>query len=129
MTPAGSKTLEFGQVLLSPGGPSLPELAVEKGWVKIRDGAGSNDNSEEANALLERLRSLEAKARAEGVGLWEPSPPVIETTYDVADAEAFFGQWKGEVLNGIEPLSCLSLNDFGHKWLNFLLLLLLFPRK
>ena len=100
VTPAGSKTLEFGRVILSPTGPYLPELAVEQGWVKVRENAGGKDNSEEATAILEKLKALEAKARANGDGLWAPSLEVVETAYDLADPEAFAERWKGQNLDG-----------------------------
>ncbi|KAI9822189.1 MAG: hypothetical protein M1826_000543 [Phylliscum demangeonii] len=102
ISPPNSKTIELGRVLLSPTGPSLPELAVEKGWVKLREGAGRNEDSEEASSLLEKLKPLEARARADGAGLWS-SPPaeVVQTEYDLADGHAFLEQWKGQEVDGI----------------------------
>lgn len=103
VSPAGSKTLEFGQVKLSPTGPFLPELVVEKGWVKLRDNAGNIETSEEANALLEKLKALEARAKANSEGLWGSDLEVVETTYDVSNSEAFLQEWKGRPVDGQFP--------------------------
>ena len=113
VTPAGSKTLEFGRVILSPTGPYLPELAVEQGWVKVRENAGSNENSEEVTAILEKLKALEAKARANGNGLWASSLEVVETAYDLADSEAFAERWKGQNLDGKREKGTMVLQVVG----------------
>lgn len=100
VTPQGSKTLEFGRIALSPTGPYLPDLAVEKGWVKVRENAGQNEQSEEATSLLEKLRALETKAKSRGEGLWQSSSETVKTTYDVSDPQGFLAQWKGQNING-----------------------------
>lgn len=100
ISPPNSKTIELGRVTLSPTGPFLPDLAVEKGWVKIRENAERNAESEEAAALLEKLKQLEAKARVDSVGLWSASGEVIETKYDLSDPQGFIEQWKGQEVDG-----------------------------
>ncbi|KAI9884064.1 MAG: sedoheptulose-7-phosphate:D-glyceraldehyde-3- phosphate transaldolase [Watsoniomyces obsoletus] len=123
VSPAGSKTLEFGQVKLSPTGPFLPELVVEKGWVKLRDNAGSSEYSEEANNLLEKLKAVEARAKANSEGLWGSDVEVVETTYDVSKPEEFLQEWKGQsvdaiierVLTGDRLVVRLLLNPTKHQ--------------
>ena len=103
ISPPGTKKIELGRLALSPTGPFLPDLAVEKGWVKLRDNAGRNEESEEATALLEKLKQLEPKAKADSEGVWASSGETIETKYDVSDAHALVDQWKGREVDGIFP--------------------------
>lgn len=101
ISPPNSKTIELGRVMLSPTGPFLPDLAVEEGWVKIRDNAGRNEDSEEASALLEKLKQLESKARADSKGVWAGSGNTIETIYDLSDHQSFIEKWKGHEVDGM----------------------------
>lgn len=99
-SPAG-KTTEYGRALLSPTGPHLPELLLENGWVKLRDNAGHNEQTEEAKVQLEKLRVLEAKAKSNGAGLWKSSSDYARTQYDLQNPQAFLEQWKSQVVDAI----------------------------
>ena len=99
-SPAG-KTTEYGRALLSPTGPHLPELLLENGWVKLRDNAGHNEQTEEAKVQLEKLRVLEAKAKSNGAGLWKSSSDYARTQYDLQNPQAFLEQWKSQVVDGM----------------------------
>lgn len=97
---------EYGIVLLggAPGQPgaSLPDLAVQEGWVKLRDDAGKKEESEETTQLLEKLRALEARARVDGKGVWgEGKEGRIECGHDVGDAKGFVEEWKGKDIDAI----------------------------
>lgn len=92
--------MEFGRIMVSPTGPYLPEVAVEQGWLKLRENLGHNEYSEEAHALLEKLRALEAQAKSQAQGLWQPSLGIIEIDHDLPDSQAFLEQWKGHAMDG-----------------------------
>ncbi|KAI9788742.1 MAG: hypothetical protein M1816_006599 [Peltula sp. TS41687] len=101
ISPPNGKKVELGRIMLSPTGPILPDLAAEKGWVKIRENAERNAESEEAAALLEKLKSLEAKARLDSAGLWSSAGETIETKYDLSEPQGFIEQWKGHDVDAI----------------------------
>ena len=103
VTSSAGKNTEYGRVLLSPTGPHLPDLLLENGWVKLRDNAGHNEQTEEAKAQLEKLRALEAKAKSNGVGLWKSPSDYARTQYDLEDPRAFLEQWKSQVVDGTIP--------------------------
>ncbi|KAI9843291.1 MAG: hypothetical protein M1837_006506 [Sclerophora amabilis] len=99
ISPPGSKAIELGQVSLQTG-QSLPELAVSEGWLKIRDNAGRNEDSEEASALLEKLKAAEASARADSKGLWAARDQTINVMNELPDPKSFVEEWKGKSLDG-----------------------------
>ncbi|KAJ9192278.1 hypothetical protein DTO164E3_8417 [Paecilomyces variotii] len=121
--PTGAKR-EYGIVKLPGTDASLPDLAAQEGWVRVREEAGKRgDESEEAAALLERLRGLEALARSEGKGVWAGAENGrVETTYEVADPKALVEELKGKsvdavierVLNGDRVLIRLLLAPNRH---------------
>ncbi|KAI9814326.1 MAG: hypothetical protein M1832_005906 [Thelocarpon impressellum] len=95
------KVIELGRVILPATGQTLPESAVAEGWLKLRDNAGRNEDSDEAAAVLERLRAAESKAKDESKGVWASGGTRIETTQDVSDPKGFLEQWKGKPINSI----------------------------
>lgn len=89
-------------VLFVPGGGSFPDSTVADGWVKLRDDAGRKDESPEATSLLERLQVSEARARADGKGIWQGNSPKIDSNYELqGDVKAFVDKHKGKSLDGI----------------------------
>ncbi|KAF2104142.1 nuclease domain-containing protein 1 [Rhizodiscina lignyota] len=97
---------EYGILLVggAPGQPgaNLPDLAVEEGWVKLRDDAGRKEEAEETMQLLEKLRALEARARVDGKGVWaEGKDGRVDCGYDVSDVKAFVDEWKGKNIEAI----------------------------
>jgi staphylococcal nuclease domain-containing protein 1 len=91
---------EYGIISL-PNKTQLPELAVAEGWLKIRDDAGRKDDSEEAQAILEKLQVVEARARADSKGLWQESGGRIQSSYELSDPKDFVDEWKGKNIDAI----------------------------
>ncbi|TEA15801.1 Staphylococcal nuclease domain-containing protein 1 [Colletotrichum sidae] len=91
---------EFGTVLLSREGPSLPDEAVKAGWLKVREEAGRKDDDEATVQRLENLRQLEAQAKSEGTGVWSGNNGNIEVQNDLGGPD-FLKQWKGKTVDGI----------------------------
>lgn len=89
-----------------PDGPQLPDLVVSEGWAKLRDDAGRKDDSDESQAILDKLQVLEARAKADSKGLWAGSGGRVQTTYELPDAKAFAEAWKGKQLDG----ECIRLD-------------------
>jgi staphylococcal nuclease domain-containing protein 1 len=91
---------EYGTVTL-PDGRSLIELALEEGMVKLRDD-GKREDEPENEATLEKLRLLEANARAEGKGMWGDSQDGrIDSRYEAPeDPVQFLGRYKGKPIEG-----------------------------
>lgn len=91
---------EYGTVTL-PDGRSLIELALEEGMVKLRDD-GKREDELENEATLEKLRPLEASARAEGKGVWGVSQDGrIDSRYEAPEAPVqFLGTYKGKPIDG-----------------------------
>lgn len=99
--PTGAKR-EYGIVKLpNSGGKTLPELSISEGWVKVRDDAGRRDESEETAALLDKLRDLESRARAESKGLWASSGGNIETTYEISEPRELVDSLKGTYIDSV----------------------------
>ena len=96
--PTGAKR-EYGVITLQDG-RQIPELPVAEGYVKLRDDAGKREENEEASALLETLKVLEARAKADNKGIWDTSVERIQTSYDV-DAAKFAETWKGKPVDAI----------------------------
>lgn len=92
---------EYGTVTL-PDGRSLIELALEEGMVKLRDD-GKREDELENEATLEKLRPLEASARAEGKGVWGVSQDGrIDSRYEAPEAPVqFLGTYKGKPIDAI----------------------------
>ncbi len=91
---------EYGVVYLNDG-RKLPEEMVKQGWLKLREDAGRKEDSEEALQQLDQLRLLEAKARSDDLGLWNPSLGRIEVQHDMGDAPAWLEKYKGQTLDGL----------------------------
>jgi staphylococcal nuclease domain-containing protein 1 len=91
---------EYGIVFLNDG-RRLPEEMVKLGWLKLRDDAGRKEDTEEALKQLDELRLLEAKARADDLGLWQPSGGRIEVQHDMGNSQEFLETWKGKSVDGI----------------------------
>jgi staphylococcal nuclease domain-containing protein 1 len=91
---------EYGRVHL-PNGPSFPDQVVADGWAKLRDDAGRKEESEDAVAYLEKLRTLEASARHSSKGLWDSASGKIETSYEVTDPAALVEEHQGKQLDAI----------------------------
>ena len=91
---AGGGVREYGTVTLA-GGKVLPDLVVQEGWGKIRDDADRRvEGAAGAGEILERLRALEAHARADGKGVWDPKAAAVENVRELGDAKIFAEQHK-----------------------------------
>lgn len=90
---------EFGAVKLKDG-TDLPDELVKAGWLKVREDAGRKEESEDILEQLEKLRGLEAQAKAEGKGLWVGTGGMIEVQNDLGGPD-FLKQWKGKTVDGI----------------------------
>lgn len=90
---------EYGRVKL-PGGAELPDLIVQEGWAKVREDAGKKEDDEEALAYLDKLRSLEADAKASNKGLWAKGGQ-IENSSEVSDPAALVESYKGKKIDAI----------------------------
>ena len=78
----------------------LPESIVQEGWAKVREDAGKKEDDETALAYLDKLRSLEAEAKAEGKGVWGKGGH-IEIASEVSDPAAMINQFKGKKIDAI----------------------------
>ncbi|WEW56008.1 hypothetical protein PRK78_001443 [Emydomyces testavorans] len=96
--PTGAKR-EYGLVKL-PGGRELPELCVSEGWVKMREDAGRRDETEDTASMLEKLRDLESRARAESKGVWGQGGN-IEVSYEISDPRALVDSLKGTTVDTV----------------------------
>src|ERR1700761_6366061 len=84
----GGASREYGTVTLQ-GGQQLPDLIVQEGWAKLRDDAERKAETPAAAELLEKLQALEAHAKADEKGVWDPKPTVIQNARDVSDPKSF----------------------------------------
>ncbi|KAI9729864.1 MAG: hypothetical protein M1834_006613 [Cirrosporium novae-zelandiae] len=82
-------------------GPSLPELAVQEGWVRVRDEAAARASTEEEKTHLEKLLALEAGAKQEQKGIWAPSGGKVDVSYELSDPRAFVSAWKNKAISAI----------------------------
>ena len=100
--PTGAKR-EYGTIKLLAFDASLPDIAVQEGWVRVRDEAGKRaDESEDTLAYLDRLRALQEHAKTEGKGVWAgASKGVTETSYEFQDGRALIEEYKDQALHGI----------------------------
>ena len=66
----------------------------------MREDAGKKEEDETALAYLDKLRSLEAQAKADGKGIWGKGGQ-IEVTSEVSDPNAMVDQFKGKKIDAI----------------------------
>lgn len=100
-TAPGAAKRDYGIITLQDG-RQLPDLSVSEGYLKLRDDAGRREESEENTALVEKLRALEAHAKADEKGLWDQESQRIETSYELGGADNFLDTYKGKELDGME---------------------------
>ncbi|EED17570.1 transcription factor (Snd1/p100), putative [Talaromyces stipitatus ATCC 10500] len=115
---------EYGTVKLPGTEASLPELAVQEGWARVREEAGKRgDESEDSLTLLSHLRALEGQARDHNKGVWGNDPRgSLDTEYVIEDVKSLVEQYKGRqldavverVLNGDRLLMRLFLEPTRH---------------
>lgn len=96
----GGGSRDYGTVTLS-GGQQLPDLIVQEGWAKIRDDAERKAEAGPAAELLERLRALEAHAKADEKGVWSLSPAQIHNAREMPDPKAFVEEHQGEAIETV----------------------------
>ncbi|EEA23920.1 hypothetical protein TMatcc_006991 [Talaromyces marneffei ATCC 18224] len=94
---------EYGVVKLPGTEASLPELAVQEGWARVREEAGKRgDESEESLALLGNLRALESQARDHKKGIWGSDPRgSLETEYAIEDVKSLVEENKGRQMDAV----------------------------
>ncbi|KAL8780769.1 MAG: hypothetical protein Q9213_006316 [Squamulea squamosa] len=97
--PTGTKR-EYGTVTLQSG-EELPEACVAEGWVRLRDESRRKDMTETSENLLIDLERLQAKAKADGRGIWATHGGIIENTYELQDPKAFAQKFNGKDLDAI----------------------------
>lgn len=110
---------EYGTVQL-PDGTELPIDAVKAGWLRVREEAGRKEESEDLLAKIDELKTAEAQAKSEEIGL-HGTGGSIEVQNDLGTPD-FFNQWKGKtvnavierVLSGDRVLARLFLSDKKH---------------
>lgn len=90
---------EFGHVQLQDG-TSFPENLVRAGWLKVREDAGSKEESDDAVQRIENLRSLESQAKSESAGLWAGVGGIIEVQNDLGGPN-FVNEWKGKTVDAV----------------------------
>lgn len=98
-TASGAAKRDYGVITLQ-NGQQLPDLSVAQGFLKLRDDAGRHEESEENTALVEKLRALEAHAKADELGLWDMDFERISTSYELPSTQQFLETYKGQELNG-----------------------------
>jgi staphylococcal nuclease domain-containing protein 1 len=91
---------EYGIVFLQDG-RRIPEEMLKAGWLKLREDAGRKEDSPEAVQQLDHLRLLEATAKSEEKGLWQPGGARIDVQHDMGDPKAFIEEWKGKTVDGL----------------------------
>ncbi|KAL8920685.1 MAG: hypothetical protein Q9172_004399 [Xanthocarpia lactea] len=97
--PTGNKR-EYGTVTLQSG-EELPEACVAEGWVKLREESRRKDMSETSEGLLNDLERLQAKAKADGKGLWATQGGIIENTHEIPDPKGFAQKFHAKDLDAI----------------------------
>lgn len=91
---------EYGIIFMNDG-RRFPEEMVKIGWLKLREDAGRKEDSEDALRQLDELRLLEARARNEDLGLWQPQHDRIDVQHDMGNSEEFLDTYKGKTVDGI----------------------------
>lgn len=102
-------------------GTKFPDELAKSGWVKVREDAGKKEDDEAILQLIDNLRELESKAKAESQGLWAPTGGEIEVQNDLGHPQ-FLEEWKGKevagvverVLSGDRLLIRIFLSDKKH---------------
>ena len=69
--------------------------------MKVREDAGKRDESDETQALLEKLRGLESRARAESKGLWATDAAAIDMSYELPDPKPLLDSTKGTQIDAV----------------------------
>lgn len=95
----GSKR-EFCQITLQDG-QQLPEASIAHGYLKLREEAGSREENEELTSYIDKLRVLEARAKADTKGMWDMEAPKAQTSHDLPDPDSFVNQWRRSPLGGV----------------------------
>lgn len=95
---------EFCQVTLQ-NGQQLPEVSISEGFLKLRDEAGAREENEDLKSYIDKLRALEARAKADNKGLWSSSAEKVSTSHELSDPAAFVEKWKGKQLPGMYVFS------------------------
>ncbi|RMZ80515.1 hypothetical protein DV737_g2904, partial [Chaetothyriales sp. CBS 132003] len=90
---------DYGRIKI-PNAVELPDQIVQEGWAKVREDAGRKEEDEGALAYLDKLRSAEAQAKADGKGVWGKGGQ-IEVVSEVADANAMIKQYKGKKIDAV----------------------------
>ena len=96
----GGASREYGIVQLQTG-QQLPDLIVQEGWAKLRDDAERKAEAPPAAELLERLTALEAHAKADEKGVWNPKLKSVHNVRELSDPKAFVEQHKGEAIDAV----------------------------
>lgn len=117
----GGASREYGIVYLQDG-KQLPELIVQEGWAKLRDDADRKADAPAAAELLEKLQALEAHAKADEKGVWNPKIASVQNVRDIPDPKAFVEEHKGKpietvierVLSGDRLICRLLLSPTKH---------------
>ena len=50
--------------------------------------------------MVEKLRALELRAKADGNGQWDANSDKIKTSYELINAQEFVQRWKGKPIEG-----------------------------
>jgi len=98
--PTGVKR-DYGTITLQDG-QQLPELSVAEGYLKLRDDAGRREEDEETQQSIEKLKVLEARARADSKGVWSDDAQPVQTSYELPDPQGFVEKYKGQSLEGTD---------------------------
>ena len=101
--PTGAKR-DYGTITLQDG-QQLPELAVAEGYLKLREDAGKREESDEITSSIDKLRALEARAKADGKGMWDTNADKIQTSYELPNPQDFAQRMKGTPLQGWSRVS------------------------
>lgn len=102
--PTGIKR-DYGTITLQDG-QQLPELSVAEGYLKLRDDAGRREEDEETQHSIEKLKVLEARARADSKGVWSDDAQPVQTSYELPNPQEFVENYKGQSLEGMDLFDC-----------------------
>lgn len=90
---------QYGTITLQDG-QQLPDLSVAEGYLKLRDDAGKREENEDVTSYIDKLRVLEARAKADAKGLWDVDSPKIQTSYEVPNPKEFAEKWYRKPMDG-----------------------------
>ena len=91
---------EYGNVFLA-GGVKMPALALEEGWVKVREDASRKNDSDDSQSLLDDLKAKEAAAKDNSRGIWSPGDGKVHVSYEISDPKGFVEKFKGKKMNAV----------------------------